>query len=392
MQFRMPICFLVVAGIGFAESPSAAAKLWEELNAKRSQIPSVHQEFQIISAQNRPSGERRSVRTSVLDISGNQWRETEESGSSEMVRIFDGTQIYSMEKDGDEFVRIKVDKKNPESTKPNAFKIPPADWSKATEIRRESCRLPTRPSPIEASCILFEVPLKPRVIDSTARGVARVVSGTFRMMLEHQTGLLVAIGKSELIERTNLASFILRTTHILQNMSYATPDAELFSAPTGVREVKAISMWNADRMQKRMGGKQAPDLKLRDINGNLVDLAALKGKNVLLDFWTTWCPPCRADAPALDNLHKKFGDKELAIIGISVSEERDVVEKFLSKHPHSFPVVLTSENEMPRPFQIGVFPTYVVIDKDGVLTSVVEGDQGFGQLRKLLKKAGMDVN
>jgi thiol-disulfide isomerase/thioredoxin len=166
----------------------------------------------------------------------------------------------------------------------------------------------------------------------------------------------------------------------------------MFAVPTGLREVNALSDWGAARMQKRMGGKEVPELKLRDMNGNIVDIAALKGKTALLDYWTTWCPPCRADAPALDSLHKKYGDKELAIIGISVSEERDVVEKFLSKHPHSFPVVLTTENEMPRPFQIGVFPTYVVIDKDGVLTSVVEGDQGFGQLRKLLKKAGMEVN
>jgi len=79
------------------------------------------------------------------------------------------------------------------------------------------------------------------------------------------------------------------------------------------------------------------------------------------------------------------------IVAISVSEEREIVEQFLKKHPHSFPVVLTSENEMPRPYQIGIFPTYMVIAPDGTLATAVEGDQGFGDLRKFLEKAGMEI-
>jgi hypothetical protein len=55
-------------------------------------------------------------------------------------------------------------------------------------------------------------------------------------------------------------------------------------------------------------------------------------------------------------------------------------------------VVLTTENDMPRPYQIGVFPTYIIIDPDGKVGSAAEGDQGFGELRKLLKKAGIETN
>jgi len=79
------------------------------------------------------------------------------------------------------------------------------------------------------------------------------------------------------------------------------------------------------------------------------------------------------------------------IVGISVNEERDTVEQFLKKHPHSFPVVLTSENEIPRPYQIGIFPTYMVIAPDGTMSTAVEGDRGFGDLRKFLEKAGMET-
>ena len=120
-------------------------------------------------------------------------------------------------------------------------------------------------------------------------------------------------------------------------------------------------------------------------------MADLRGKTVLLDFWTTWCPPCQADAPSIEKLNEKYGNKNLAVIGISVSEDREIVESYLKKHPHNYPVVLSSENQLPRPYQIGVFPTYLIISPDGTLMTAAKGDQGFGKLRKDLQKAGLGI-
>ena len=140
-----------------------------------------------------------------------------------------------------------------------------------------------------------------------------------------------------------------------------------------------------------MAGRVAPELQVTDIQGKAISLAELKGKTVLLDFWTTWCPPCQADAPSISKLNQKYGDKNLAIVGISVDEEREIVEKYLKKHPDSYPVVLSSENQMPRPYQIGVFPTYLIISPDGTLMTAEEGDKGFVKLRKELQKAGLEA-
>jgi hypothetical protein len=74
-----------------------------------------------------------------------------------------------------------------------------------------------------------------------------------------------------------------------------------------------------------------------------------------------------------------------------VGEDRTIVEKYLQKHPHSYPVVLSSENQMPRPYEIGVFPTYLIIGSDGTLMTAEEGDKGFAKLRKELEKAGMET-
>ena len=94
--------------------------------------------------------------------------------------------------------------------------------------------------------------------------------------------------------------------------------------------MKELSKWNSAKLKKQFAGKAAPEFTLTDLQGKQITLADLKGKTVLLDFWTTWCPPCRADGPALDKLHSKYGGKELVIVGVSVSEERPLVEKFLN--------------------------------------------------------------
>jgi thiol-disulfide isomerase/thioredoxin len=206
------------------------------------------------------------------------------------------------------------------------------------------------------------------------------------------TGLLVQ-SRIQQTARSGNSGYVKETNYLLKRTSTGgAVDQGLFKLPPNVHEVKELSLWSAPRINKLLAGKQAPQLAVTDIRGNPVSLTAFKGKTVLLDFWTTWCPPCRADGPALEKLNRKYGDKELAIIGISVDEERGVVERFLKDTRKSYPVVLTSENEMPRPYQIGVFPTYIVIDEAGNITSAVQGERGFSDLRNLLKKAGMETD
>jgi len=111
------------------------------------------------------------------------------------------------------------------------------------------------------------------------------------------------------------------------------------------------------RMNSALAGKPAPELSVTTLDGKTVTLESLKGKTVLLDFWATWCPPCRVDTPVLDKLHEKYGS-QLAIVGLSIGEPRDVVEKFLKKNPHGFPIAVTSENELARPCLVEALPTY----------------------------------
>ena len=224
------------------------------------------------------------------------------------------------------------------------------------------------------------------------RHMTRMTGGVSRLAIDSENGLLIQSNTQEMIDDER-GGYRLDRTFLLKGLRYGkAADSALFALPIGMREVKEFTEWNAGRIRKQLAGKPAPELEIIDIKGKPVSLSALKGKTVLLDFWTTWCPPCLADAPVLDDLYRKYADKNLMILGISVNEDRETVENFLQKHGHNFPVILATENEMPRAYQIGEFPTYIVIDPNGAVNTAFDGDQGFGELRKHLAKAGMETH
>jgi thiol-disulfide isomerase/thioredoxin len=386
MRFWIMIGVLCVASN--ANGQASASNLWTELKAKRDALPSLHQEFELSRTFKTARATQGSHSEIVLDMSQKKWRERSVSGSGDRIRIFDGQDLFLLEAEGDEYVRTKRKGKEDDPA-PGPYGSIELEWASAKEVERRPCGF----SQIDHSCIVIDVPVKKQTRMETSGQVTRILDGIARMAIDSEAGILVQSRAQEVIEnpRTN---YVMELNYSLKRMSYGTPpDPTLFKLPeSGVHEVKQLSLWNVSRIKKQLLGKAAPELEITDIQGNPVSLSGLKGKTVLLDFWTTWCPPCRADAPSLDKLYSKYGGKDLVIIGISVNEEREIVQKFLKDHPHIFPVVLTSENEMPRPYQIGVFPTYMVIASDGTLTSAAEGDQGFGELRKFLKKAGMDTD
>ncbi len=237
---------------------------------------------------------------------------------------------------------------------------------------------------------MLEVRLKPWSRSDSVNHITSMLEGSARVMVDLETGVVLSLRTSEAIQ--GKSSYVADVAYGVTRQGFgASADAQMFKLASDAHEVKELSKWNAAKIKKQLAGKLAPELTVTDIQGKPVNLSDFKGKTVLLDFWTTWCPPCRADAPALDKLYRKYGEQDLMIIGISVSEERAIVEKFLKAHPHGFPVVLSTENELPVAYQIGVFPTYIVIERDGTIASAVEGDQGFSDLRKLLKKAGLEI-
>jgi len=121
--------------------------------------------------------------------------------------------------------------------------------------------------------------------------------------------------------------------------------------------------------------EMAPDFTLKDSHGVNVKLSALRGKVVILDFWATWCGPCKATIPEMNKLYKKYQDKGVMILGISMDEDGwDVVNPFIAKIKFEYPVLLSESDKMKGyEDRLDALPTAIIIDKEGKIRNTFEG-------------------
>ena len=121
-------------------------------------------------------------------------------------------------------------------------------------------------------------------------------------------------------------------------------------------------------------GDVAPDFQLEDTQGNKISLSELRGKVVMVNFWATWCPPCRAEMPSMEKLNKTMADDDFVMLAINVEENgRSVVPAFLKKSPHDFTVLYDDQGVVQKLYGVYKFPESFVIRKDGVIDDKVIG-------------------
>lgn len=119
----------------------------------------------------------------------------------------------------------------------------------------------------------------------------------------------------------------------------------------------------------------APAWNLTSLDGKPVKLSDFKGKVVVLNFWATWCPPCRREIPAFIALQKQYGDKGLVVVGVSMDEGgAAVVKPFVNKMGINYPVVIGDQKTAAAYGGIQVVPTTFIIDKTGKVAAQHEGD------------------
>jgi thiol-disulfide isomerase/thioredoxin len=146
-----------------------------------------------------------------------------------------------------------------------------------------------------------------------------------------------------------------------------------FSAKVKMDVAKAEAL---DSFQGRISyGVDAPDFTLDDTDGNSVALAdqVAEGEVILLNFWATWCPPCRLEMPLLDELQETYGKDGLRILAINVGEDQATVESFLSQRPVSFQVLMDTDQRIAARYHVEAFPTTVLLDDEGKVIEVIEG-------------------
>ena len=120
-------------------------------------------------------------------------------------------------------------------------------------------------------------------------------------------------------------------------------------------------------------GKPAPDFKATGLDGNPYSLAEFKGSVLLIDFWATWCVPCRAELPHLQQLAADDASRGLKVITVNGAEDKDQVQKFVTANNLTLPVLLDPDSTVNNLFKVQGYPETVLVGKDGNVIKVFTG-------------------
>jgi len=124
------------------------------------------------------------------------------------------------------------------------------------------------------------------------------------------------------------------------------------------------------------GDKKPPDFSLKDLNSRKVGLKQFREKIIFLNFWATWCGPCKEEMPSLEVLHQQFKEKNFILLAISVDYEGlKPVQEFINKHHYTFPVLLDPKCETLDLFEVKGIPTTFIIDKKGRMVGKAVGQR-----------------
>ncbi len=145
-------------------------------------------------------------------------------------------------------------------------------------------------------------------------------------------------------------------------------------APVGPRDTAAIekAMKELDLIRPARQ-KVADDFTLKTADGPTVKLSEQRGKVVLVNFWATWCPPCKEEMPAMQRLHERYRKDAFVLLAISVDADSRVVQPYLTEHRFTFTVGLDSKMEVANAYGVRALPASFIVDRDGTLTAMAIG-------------------
>lgn len=132
---------------------------------------------------------------------------------------------------------------------------------------------------------------------------------------------------------------------------------------------------------------ELPAFTLTDLQGKATTADDLRGKVVVLDFWETWCIPCRYQARILEGLWPDYKGSDVRFMAVDVSEDLETVRRFVTKHPFGYPVVRDAEQTLSNQLGIVGLPTLVIADRNGQIILQKTGLSGADSIKEAIKKA-----
>jgi thiol-disulfide isomerase/thioredoxin len=167
-------------------------------------------------------------------------------------------------------------------------------------------------------------------------------------------------------------------------MSAASPRSPTRRRALALAAATLATPWLADRataayvVRPWPAAKPVPALDLADLDGKRWGLDALAGRVVVLNFWATWCEPCRIEMPSLDALARHHRERGLTVLAVNYRETAQVIRSFLERTPYSPTILLDADGDATTEWTPRVFPSTVLIGRNGLPTTTVLGDLDWG--------------
>ena len=139
-------------------------------------------------------------------------------------------------------------------------------------------------------------------------------------------------------------------------------------------------------------GQSAPDFALKSSSGENLRLSEYRGDGVMINFWATWCGPCRQEMPLLDELYSRYGRVGFSLLGVNIDDNSSKAMDMVSELGVSFPVLFDSRKEVSKLYEVGAMPVTVLIDREGTVRYVHLGykpgyeEKYLDQIRSLLRE------
>lgn len=130
-------------------------------------------------------------------------------------------------------------------------------------------------------------------------------------------------------------------------------------------------------------GDEAPDFELVDLEGNTHRLSDYRGQGVFLNFWGTWCPPCKAEMPYMENQSKNFDD--VHILAVNIKQSDYTVKTFRDQYGLTFPIVIDKNESVRRAFDVLPLPTTILINKDGIVEDIITREMTEDEIRGFME-------
>lgn len=167
------------------------------------------------------------------------------------------------------------------------------------------------------------------------------------------------------------------------NLSKIITILVLFAAAVGI--IWAVVNFDKQEVVVLQTGQPAPDFTLNTVDGNTVKLSDYKGKVVMVNFWASWCEPCRQEMPDIEKAYVTYKDQGFVVLGVNINEKNVPIQGFVNQYGLTFPILMDHDSKVAVDlYRVKPIPTSFFVDRDGILRQTAEMPMSLTNIENIL--------